>query len=227
MSYPPQLTFKTFLDASYRVEWWMNMLTTDPYRFTYEDYTVTGVKSRTLKGFTDNSVTFDDLQWIAEAWGGPIVVKGIQTVHDAERAAEAGVAGIVLSNHGGRQLDRAIAPLHLLPSVAERVGTRTEVMVDTGVRNGADVVAALALGARFVWLGRPYLYGLMAGGEAGVERVVEILRSEIERTMQLIGVTRVGDLNPDHVTLLSRYLRVPSPPRPGTGSEEGLNSGKT
>ncbi|TPW78309.1 alpha-hydroxy acid oxidase [Schumannella sp. 10F1B-5-1] len=210
MSYPPQLTVKTFLDASYRVEWWTNLLTTEPYRFTYEEPGVPRSQLTAVKGFTDSSVTFDDLAWMREAWSGPIVLKGIQTLDDAVRAADSGVDGIVLSNHGGRQLDRAIPPLHLLPSVAARVGASTEVMLDTGVRTGADVVAAIALGAKFVLLGRAYLYALMAGGEAGVDRAVQILRAEIRTTMALLGVTSIDELRPEHVTLVSRYTRLAS-----------------
>lgn len=205
MGFPPKLTLRTFLDASYRVEWWANMITTDPYRFTFEDPHVPRSAVPAIKGFTDDAVTFEDLEWIRNAWPGPIVLKGIQTVEDAERAADAGVEGVILSNHGGRQLDRAIAPLQLLPAVAERIGSRVEVMMDTGVRNGADVVAAIALGAQFVLVGRAYLYGLMAGGEAGVDRAVEILRSEVSTTMKLLGVTTIAELDARHVTLLSRY----------------------
>jgi len=214
MSYPPQLTVKTFLDASWRFEWWTNLLTTEPYQFTYEDPGIPRSQLTEVKGFTDSSVNFDDLSWIREAWGGPVVLKGIQTLQDAQRAADAGVEGIVLSNHGGRQLDRAIPPLHLLPAVAAAVGSQTEVMLDTGVRTGADVVAAIALGAKFVLLGRAYLYGLMAGGEAGVDRAVEILRTEVIRTMQLLGVRSIDELSPEHVTLLSRYTRVATGPAP-------------
>lgn len=207
MSYPPRLTPKTFVDASYRVEWWVNLLTTEPYRFTFEEPGVARPQRATMGNFYDNSVTFEDLAWMREAWHGPIVIKGIQTISDAQRAADAGVDGIVLSNHGGRQLDRTLPPLHLLPAVVDRVGDAVEVMLDTGVRTGADVVAAIALGAKFVLVGRAYLYGLMAGGEAGVDRAVEILRTEVVRTMQLLGVRSIDELCPEHVTLLSRLVR--------------------
>ncbi|MDQ4214964.1 alpha-hydroxy acid oxidase [Microbacterium capsulatum] len=208
MSYPPQLTLKTFLDASYRVEWWSNLLTTEPYTFTYEE---PGVPRSALQvsGFNDNTTTFEDLAWVREAWGGPLVIKGVQTLADARRAVDAGVDGIVLSNHGGRQLDRTPPPLHLLPAAVREVGADTEVMIDSGVRTGSDVVAAIALGARFVLVGRAYLYGLMAGGEAGVDRAAHILRTEVERTMQLLGVTSIAELTPEHVRLFTRRAPVP------------------
>jgi L-lactate dehydrogenase (cytochrome) len=129
------------------------------------------------------------------------VIKGIQTVEDARRVVDAGADAIILSNHGGRQLDRAPVPLRLLPDVVEAVGDRTEVWLDTGIMSGADIVAAIALGARTTLVGRAYLYGLMAGGERGVERTVEVLQREILRTMQLLGVRSVAELGPQHVRL--------------------------
>ena len=136
------------------------------------------------------------------------MVKGIQTLDDAKRVVDIGVDGIVLSNHGGRQLDRAPVPFHLLPSVAREVGDDTEVMIDTGIMSGADVVAAVALGARFTLVGRAYLYGLMAGGRAGVDRAIEILSGEIVRTMKLLGVSSLAELEPRHVTQLTRVVPV-------------------
>src|SRR5690606_6765000 len=120
-------------------------------------------------------------------WPGKVVVKGVQTVADARRLADAGVDGIVLSNHGGRQLDRAPVPFHLLPEVRREVGEDLEILIDTGIMHGADIVAALALGADFALIGRAYLYGLMAGGRAGVDRSIEILADQLRRTMQLLG----------------------------------------
>jgi L-lactate dehydrogenase (cytochrome) len=130
-----------------------------------------------------------------------LIIKGIQTVEDAMRMADAGADAIVLSNHGGRQLDRAPIPLALLPQVVDRVGDHVEIYIDTGVLSGADIVAALALGADSVLVGRAYLYGLMAGGELGVLRAAEILTDEITRTMALLGASCVADLGPDHVRL--------------------------
>jgi L-lactate dehydrogenase (cytochrome) len=146
-------------------------------------------------------MTIADLEWIRASWDGPLIIKGIQTVEDARRVTDAGADAVVLSNHGGRQLDRAPVPLRLLPDVAEAVGDRTQVWVDTGILSGADVVAALALGADATLIGRAYLYGLMAGGERGVERAVDILEREVRRTMALLGVSTVTELGPQHVRL--------------------------
>jgi L-lactate dehydrogenase (cytochrome) len=149
----------------------------------------------------DPTMTMDDLAWLRSSWPGPLVVKGIQNLDDARRVVAAGADAVVVSNHGGRQLDRAPIPLRLLPDVVEGVGDDAEVWLDTGVLNGADVVAALALGARAVLVGRAYLYGLMAGGERGVDRAAEILAGEVSRTMQLLGARTIDELGPHHVKL--------------------------
>ena len=154
----------------------------------------------------DPTVSYDDLRWIRDQWPGKVVVKGVQTLDDAKRLTAAGVDAITLSNHGGRQLDRAPIPFHLLPLVVREVGKDTEVHVDTGIMSGADIVACVALGARFTMVGRAYLYGLMAGGRDGVDRMIAILRSEIERTMRLLGVASLEDLSPSHVTQLRRLV---------------------
>ncbi|HEV7627984.1 MAG TPA: alpha-hydroxy acid oxidase, partial [Streptomyces sp.] len=207
MTIPPQLTLKTFIDASYRWEWWLNFLTTEPYTFAF-DKDGQGALTDLVSKLYDPSVTFEDLAWIREIWDGPILVKGIQTVQDAELVMAQGADGVVVSNHGGRQLDRAPVPLHLLPRIVDAVGERGTVMLDTGIMNGGDVVAALALGADFALVGRAYLYGLMAGGEAGVARAIEILAAETERTMKLLGVTTIGELGPGHVRLMTRRTSV-------------------
>jgi lactate 2-monooxygenase len=147
--------------------------------------------------FGDSSITWDDLPFLRQRWHGPIVLKGIQSAADAVAAAEAGMDGVVVSNHGGRQLDGAIASLDALPAVAEAVGSRLAVLFDSGIRGGADIVKALALGARAVLIGRPYVYGLALGGEAGVVHVLRALRSEFELSMRLAGLARLDDLGPD------------------------------
>jgi len=160
-----------------------------------------GTVAELIDSLFDPTMTMADLEWVRSCWDGPLVIKGIQTVEDARRVVDAGAEGVVLSNHGGRQLDRAPVPLRLVPDTVEAVGGRAEVMVDTGVMSGADVVAAVALGASGVLVGRAYLYGLMAGGERGVERAVQILESEVRRTMALLGARTVADLGPHHVRL--------------------------
>ncbi len=145
---------------------------------------------------------------IRELFPGKLVIKGVQSVDDAKTLAKAGVDGIVLSNHGGRQLDRAPIPFHLIPDVVKQVGKDVEVTIDTGIMNGADVVASIALGAKFTLIGRAYLYGLMAGGRAGVDRAIEILAGEVVRTMKLLGVHSLEELEPKHVTQLTRLVPV-------------------
>ena len=138
-----------------------------------------------------------------------VVVKGVQTVDDARRWPTPASTRVLLSNHGGRQLDRAPVPFHLLPEVVQAVGADLEVHLDTGIMSGQDIVAALAHGARFTLVGRAYLYGLMAGGRDGVDRAIEILRGQIERTMRLLGVTTLDELEPGHVTQLVRLAPRP------------------
>ena len=161
-----------------------------------------------LDSMFDPTVNFDDLVWIKDQWPGKVVVKGVQTLADAKRCADLGVDGVLLSNHGGRQLDRAPVPFHLLPTVVREIGEDVEVMIDTGIMSGADIVAAVALGARFTLVGRAYLYGLMAGGRAGVDRAIEILSDEIVRTMKLLGASSLAELEPGHVTQLNATNRA-------------------
>jgi L-lactate dehydrogenase (cytochrome) len=197
---PPSLTVKTVLDASMHPAWWANLLTTRPLTFASLS-SWGGTVADLLNQLFDPTMTIEDLNWLRSIWDGPLIVKGIQTVEDARRVVDAGADAIVLSNHGGRQLDRAPTPLRILPAVREAVGTDAEVYLDTGIMSGADIVAALALGADACLVGRAYLYGLMAGGERGVARAAEILTTEVRRTMALLGVPSVADLNPSHVRL--------------------------
>ena len=203
MTIPPTLTLRTVLDAVPHPKWWFDLLTTEPLAFASLDRWP-GTVAEYLSAMFDPSLTFDDLEWIKEQWPGKLVVKGIQTLDDARAVVDRGVDGIVLSNHGGRQLDRAPVPFHLLPTVAGELGQHTEILVDTGIMSGADIVAAIALGARCTLVGRAYLYGLMAGGEAGVSRAIDILREGVTRTMRLLGVTCLEELSPKHVTQLKR-----------------------
>ena len=204
-SIPPQLTVKTVLDALPRPEWWMNFLTTPQLEFASLANTG-GTVANLISNAFDPTISEADLNIIRQMWPGKIVVKGIQTLKDAQRMVDAGVDGIVLSNHGGRQLDRAPVPFHLLPDVAREFGNDTTIMLDTGVTNGADVVAAHALGADFVLVGRAWLYGLMAGGRAGVDKMIEIMSAEIRRTMGLLGAASIEELRPEHVTQLTRLV---------------------
>ena len=204
-SIPPQLTLGTIINAIPRPWWWWDFLTTPPLEFA-SLATTGGTVGELLDSAMDPSINYDDLKIIRAMWPGKIVIKGVQNVEDSRRLADLGVDGILLSNHGGRQLDRAPIPFHLLPEVVREVGNDTEVMVDTGIMNGADVVAAMALGAKFTLIGRAYLYGLMAGGRAGVDRTIQILSDQVVRTMQLLQVTSLAELTPAHVTQLERLV---------------------
>lgn len=200
MTIPPTLSPRTLLDFARYPSWWWNLLTTDPLRFASIDGGSSSLTS-IINGMFDPAVTFDDLEWMRAAWPHQLVVKGIQHADDARRAVAAGADAVIVSNHGGRQLDRAPTPLELLPSVVDAVGSDAEVLLDTGILNGADIVAALCLGASACLVGRAYLYGLMAGGERGVRRATTILTGEITRTMQLLGARTIADLHPTMVRL--------------------------
>jgi L-lactate dehydrogenase (cytochrome) len=204
-SIPPQLTAGTIVNAIPRPWWWWDFLTTPPLEFASLS-TTGGTVGELLDSAMDPSINFDDLQIIRDMWPGKLIIKGVQNVEDSKKLADLGVDGILLSNHGGRQLDRAPIPFHLLPEVVREVGKDTEVMVDTGIMNGADIVASIALGAKFTLIGRAYLYGLMAGGRRGVDRAIEILSDQVVRTMKLLEVASIDELEPKHVTQLQRLI---------------------
>lgn len=202
LSIPPTLSLKTFLDGAIHPAWWFDLLTTAPLEFaslTRSDGTVAEMISRLF----DPAMTLADVEWVRETWEGPLIIKGIQSDEDAKAVVEVGADAVVVSNHGGRQLDRAPLPLEVLPRVLDAVGDRAEVYLDGGVMSGADVVAAVALGAKAALVGRAYLYGLMAGGERGVQLAADILSSEIRSTMALLGVSSAAELSPRHVRFRS------------------------
>jgi L-lactate dehydrogenase (cytochrome) len=201
MTLPPKLTFKTITNALPRPEWVWNFLTTPSLEFASMS-NWNGTVAELLDHMFDATMTFEDLEWIREQWDEKLTVKGIQTVEDAKKCAQYGVDAIFLSNHGGRQLDRAPIPFHLLAEVKREFKTELEIHMDTGIMHGADIIAAIALGAQFTYIGRAYLYGLMAGGQEGVERTLEILRIQMVRTMKLLGVNSLDQLEPKHVSFL-------------------------
>jgi L-lactate dehydrogenase (cytochrome) len=207
-SIPPQLTLGTIVNAIPRPWWWIDFLTTPPLEFASLSSTG-GTVGDLLDAAMDPTISYQDLAIIREMWPGNIVIKGVQNLEDSKRLIDLGVDGIVLSNHGGRQLDRAPVPFWLLPDVVREVGKDATVMMDTGIMNGADIVAAVALGAKFTLVGRAYLYGLMAGGRAGVDKSIDILASQLRRTMRLLGVSTLAELRPSHVTQLTRFAPVP------------------
>ena len=206
-SIPPQITVGTVLNAIPRPWWWFDFLTTPKLEFASLKSTG-GTVGELLDSAMDPTISYEDLEVIRSMWSGKIVIKGVQNIPDAKRLLDHGVDGIILSNHGGRQLDRAPVPFRLLPELVREVGSDATVMIDTGIMNGADVIASVALGAKFTIIGRAYLYGLMAGGRAGVDRAIEILSEEVVRTMKLLGVSNVEELEPRHVTQLTRLVPV-------------------
>ncbi|GAA1327043.1 alpha-hydroxy-acid oxidizing protein [Leucobacter albus] len=204
-SIPPQLSLGTIANAIPRPWWWWDFLTTPKLEFASLS-TTGGTVGELLDSAMDPSISFEDLDVIRSMWPGKLVVKGVQNLEDSKKLVDLGVDGIILSNHGGRQLDRAPIPFHLLPEVAREVGHHTDIAIDTGIMNGADIVASIALGAKFTLVGRAYLYGLMAGGREGVDRMIAILSDQIVRTMKLLEVKSLEELTPAHVTQLQRLV---------------------
>ncbi|MDH3539054.1 MAG: alpha-hydroxy-acid oxidizing protein [Acidimicrobiia bacterium] len=200
LTIPPSLTWRTLLGMARHPAWWFNLLTTEPLEFA-SFRTFDGTVAELIAHVFDPSLSWSDVEWTRDQWDGPLVVKGIQSAEDARRAADHGADAIVVSNHGGRQLDRVPSTFELLPEVVDAVGDRVEVYVDGGIMDGADVVAAVAQGARAAFIGRAYLYGLMAGGEHGVDRALEMFASGIARTMQLLGVGSIAELNRGHIRI--------------------------
>jgi L-lactate dehydrogenase (cytochrome) len=152
----------------------------------------------------NTAVCWDDLRWIRKCWPGPIVLKGVLTPEDARRAVHEGAAAVVVSNHGGRQLDGAAASLRALPAIVRAINGEAEVLLDSGIRRGSDIVKAICLGARAVLCGRAYIYGLSIGGEAGVIRALEILRADVERTLRLLGCPSIAALDESYIQIASR-----------------------
>ena len=203
LTVPPRLTAGTVINAIPRPAWWINFLTTPSIEFaSMKNWE--GTVGELLDYMFDPTMTWEDLKWIREQWDGTLTVKGIQNLEDAKRAAELGADAVLLSNHGGRQLDRAPVMLHLLADIKKEFKKDYEIHIDTGIMHGADVLAALALGAQFTYVGRAYLYGLMAGGQDGVERALEIMRTQMVRNMKLLGVNSLDELTPKHVRFLNR-----------------------
>jgi L-lactate dehydrogenase (cytochrome) len=227
---PPQLGLGTILDGILHPEWTWDFVRAEPIRFAnvvgreVGDGAAPVALAEYIGSQFDPGLSWRDVDWFRSIWRGPLVIKGIQTVADARLAADAGVAAIALSNHGGRQLDGAPAPLELVPAIADVVGDRVEIICDGGVRRGSDVVKAVALGARACMAGRAYLYGLGAAGERGVDHVLRLLATDMRRTMALVGCRTIADLSRDYVSGWKRHdaadLPAPAAPRVIGGSKE-------
>ena len=202
---PPQMRLSNIIDTMLRPDWLLDFLTSPRMKLenvlTHADAApdLFSIIEYTTAQF-DPTLTWDDMAWMIDEWGGPFAIKGILTVDDARRAVETGVSALILSNHGGRQLDHAPSPIRVLPEVVEALGARVEIILDGGVRRGTDVIKALCLGARAVMVGRAYLFGLGAGGQSGVDRALELLSAETRRNMALLGCPSVQQLD-------SRYVR--------------------
>ncbi|HUN77583.1 MAG TPA: alpha-hydroxy acid oxidase [Solirubrobacteraceae bacterium] len=200
----PHLSVKTFLDGALHPDWAWHFMTSEPIGFP--NIGPPDHRSREkLRDMFDGTVTLSDLDWIRELWDGKLLLKGVMRPEQAQQAVEAGLDGVIVSNHGGRQLDHAPATIDVLPDVVAAAGEQLEVLVDSGFRRGSDIAAALALGARAVLLGRAHLYGLAAAGEGGVRHCIEILAEELRMTMGLCGVRSIAELDG---TLIRR--RVPA-----------------
>lgn len=215
LAIPPKATTRIIWQLLNAPAWTWDYLRNPGWRFpnveAYLDESTKGDFGSVAEWFAgqlDRSFTWDDAETLCREWNGQFVIKGITSVADAREAARIGATGIVVSNHGGRQLDHAPTPLEVLPEIVDAVGDRLEVLVDSGFRRGTDIIKALALGAKGVLIGKTYLYGLGAGGEAGVSRVIEILRSELERNMTLMGVRSIAEISSDCVRWRdSRFCR--------------------
>jgi len=203
---PPKLGLGTIADGIMHPRWTLDFATSDPIRFANVAGTGDGrdgTDAIALGPYVaeqlDPSLSWKDLEVFRDLWPGTIMVKGVQDIEDARIAADMGIDAVALSNHGGRQLDSSPAPFELLPAAVDAVGDRVELLVDGGIRRGADIVKAVSLGATACMAGRAYLYGLGAGGERGVDKALGFLRDEFERTMKLIGAASVSELGPDFI----------------------------
>ena len=203
LTVPPKIGLKTFFDMALKPKWWANLLTTAPLEFaTFRNFNKP--LSEIAATVFDPAVTFTDVKWLRSVWKGKLIIKGIQSVEDAKQLAKIGVDAIIISNHGGRQLDKSVVPLEILPQIRSAIGKKgkgTQIFIDGAVMSGADVLAAIALGADAVLIGRAYLYGAMAAGREGVQKVVDTLRFEMETAMKLMGARNIAELTPEFVTL--------------------------
>jgi L-lactate dehydrogenase (cytochrome) len=207
MTIPPRLTLATLFNFAMHPRWVWNYFTHPPIELANVRGRIRGDVTTLVSFFNDQldrTVSWDDAEWMIKEWGGPFAIKGILSVEDAKRAADVGASAVMISNHGGRQLDTSPAPIEVLPEIVAAVGDRLEVILEGGVRRGVHVLKALALGATACSAGRPYLFGLGAGGEAGVDRALEIFRTDIERDMRLLGCRNVAEIDSTRVREVRR-----------------------
>jgi len=205
LAFPPSLKPRSALEVMRHPGWLYHYLTNPRIEIanvTDSPHVKKGAQESLLHYITeqfDPTVDWGAAAWMVEEWGGPFLIKGIVSLEDARRAVDIGASGIIVSNHGGRQLDYMPSAIEVLPEIVAAVQGRAEILIDGGVRRGTDVIKALALGAKAVMIGRPYLYALAAGGEAGVDRMFSLLQAEIARDMALLGCRKISDLNPEYI----------------------------
>ena len=205
MTMPPKISLKNAFSYATHFEWLCNLLISPDFELANVAHRVDALGKGAMglidyvNSQFDRTVTWDDAEWLAAQWDGPFVIKGIQSPEDARRAAEIGASAIMVSNHGGRQLDGAPAPIDCIAPIRDQVGNDLELILDGGIRRGTHIIKALAQGANACSIGRPYLYGLAAGGQQGVEHALQILKSEVERSMALLGVSSINEINKKHL----------------------------
>ncbi len=211
MTMPPKITsVKNFFSYATSIDWGFHMLLDPNFKLANVAHRVDALGKGSmglidyLNSQFDRSVTWDDAAWLAEQWDGPFIIKGLQTAEDAKKAAEIGATGVMISNHGGRQLESTPAPVDCVAAMREAVGDQLELIVDGGIRRGTHIIKALAQGADACSIGRGYLFGLAAGGQAGVERALTLLTAELERSLALLGVNDVSQLNESHLKYLPK-----------------------
>ena len=205
MTMSPRFTLRSLASFAAHPRWWLRALTHPDFRLAnLVHHAGAADSSKSVIEYVneqfDRTVTWDDVEWLVDQWRGPFVIKGLQSVHDARRAAQVGATAIMISNHGGRQLDGAPAPVDCVAPVRDAIGNALELVVDGGVRRGTHVLKALALGANACSIGRAYLYGLAAGGERGVAHALGLLRAEVERGLALLGCASLKALRPEHIS---------------------------
>ena len=205
MTMPPKITPKNLLSYATSFNWLLHLALNPDFKLANVAHRVDALGGGAMglidyvNSQFDRSVTWDDLAWLIEQWGGPFVIKGLQSPADAKRAVDVGASAIMVSNHGGRQLDTTPAPIDCIAPIRDAIGDQLELIMDGGIRRGTHIIKALAQGADACSIGRPYLYGLAAGGQKGVERALSLLKAEVERDMALLGVSSISEIQGHHL----------------------------
>jgi L-lactate dehydrogenase (cytochrome) len=208
MTIPPKITLRNFLSYGFSFDWLFHLLINPDFKLANVIHRVDVLGEGTMalieyaNSQLDRTVTWEDVSWLVEQWNGPFVIKGLQSVEDVKQARDIGASAVMISNHGGRQLEGTPAPIDRITVLRDAIGNDLELIVDGGIRRGTHIIKAMALGADAVSIGRPYLYGLASGGQQGVERALQLLKDELERSLALLGCSSVSELGPQHVSRL-------------------------